>query len=81
MVSADIPVLGIRLNEYRNASASREDLNMPNLTEADGSIIGPDENLEFDAALTWEEGIKWIRSHTKLPIWLKGSESTQFCSI
>lgn len=38
------------------------------LTESDFAA------LDYDADFEWEESIQWLRAHTKMQIWLKGSK-------
>ncbi|KAG9838018.1 FMN-dependent dehydrogenase, partial [Aureobasidium melanogenum] len=69
-LSVDVPVLGQRLNEHKNKFELPEGLRWPNLT-----AIG--EGLEYDATIEWHTAIPWIRSQTKLEIWLKGVASPE----
>ncbi|CAD0081754.1 unnamed protein product [Aureobasidium vineae] len=69
-LSVDVPVLGQRLNEHKNKFELPEELRWPNLT-----AIG--EGLEYDATIEWHTAIPWMRSQTKLEIWLKGIASPE----
>ncbi|BCR84616.1 alpha-hydroxy acid oxidase [Aspergillus chevalieri] len=68
-LSVDVPVLGKRLNEYRNEYQLPEDMSWPNIL-SNGSDTS--SRTEYDPSLDWENTIPWLRKHTKLPIWLKG---------
>ncbi|THY94409.1 FMN-dependent dehydrogenase [Aureobasidium pullulans] len=69
-LSVDVPVLGQRLNEHKNKFELPEGLEWPNLT-----AVG--EGLEYDATIEWHTAIPWMRSQTKLEIWLKGVASPE----
>lgn len=45
------------------------------LTESDHAA------LDYDADFTWEDSIGWLREHTKMQIWLKGSKKHYEYSI
>ncbi|PYH96499.1 FMN-dependent dehydrogenase [Aspergillus ellipticus CBS 707.79] len=68
-LSVDVPVLGKRLNEYRNDYRLPEDIEYPNILSS-----GMDESnrTDYDPTLDWESAIPWLREHTKMQIWLKG---------
>ncbi|ETI29088.1 hypothetical protein G647_01541 [Cladophialophora carrionii CBS 160.54] len=71
--SVDVPVLGRRLNEFRNAFSLPPDLGFPNLLStghdefADGA-----SSQDYDASLEWAEIIPWLRRNTNMQSWLKG---------
>ncbi|KAI4844978.1 FMN-dependent dehydrogenase [Aureobasidium sp. EXF-8845] len=69
-LSVDVPVLGQRLNEHKNKFELPEGLQWPNLT-----AVG--DGLEYDATIEWHTAIPWMRSQTKLEIWLKGLASPE----
>ncbi|KAH0424600.1 fmn-dependent dehydrogenase family protein [Colletotrichum camelliae] len=78
-LSVDTPLLGRRLNEYRNNFTLPEGVEWPNLlsdgkSELSGAI--KDEQAvskhDFDPSLDWDSAIPWLKQHTKLQIWLKG---------
>ena len=75
MVSVDVAALGVRLNEYRNDFKLPAGINNVLLSDSSGALPDDPDQLAWDATLTWEESIRWLRSHTQLEIWLKGSES------
>ncbi|GKZ85136.1 hypothetical protein AnigIFM56816_010902 [Aspergillus niger] len=68
-LSVDVPVLGKRLNEYRNNYQLPEDMQWPNIL-SDGKDTS--DRTDYDASLDWDSAIPWLRKHTKLQIWLKG---------
>ncbi|KAJ4263503.1 hypothetical protein NW762_006322 [Fusarium torreyae] len=77
-LSVDVPMLGRRLNEYRNNFVLPDDMAWPNL-DSDGKseLSGSAEDLtqsrhDFDPSLDWDSAIPWLRSHTKLQLWIKG---------
>ncbi|KAK0664160.1 Oxidase FUB9 [Lasiodiplodia hormozganensis] len=74
-LSVDVPVLGRRLNEFRNKFVLPEDMAWPNILSTGRDELGgasKGSGNDFDPTLTWDEAIPWLREHTKLPIWLKG---------
>lgn len=73
-LSVDIPVLGLRLNEYRNSFTLPEGLSWPNFQQTSDPLTESDyADLDYDADFTWEDSLAWLREHTKMEIWLKGS--------
>ncbi|PWY96175.1 FMN-dependent dehydrogenase family protein [Aspergillus sclerotioniger CBS 115572] len=67
-LSVDVPVLGKRLNEYRNEYQMPEEMQYPNILSS-----GSDNSNRTDyGGLDWETAIPWLREHTKMQIWLKG---------
>ncbi|KAI7204637.1 hypothetical protein D0869_01090 [Hortaea werneckii] len=84
-LSVDVPLLGRRLNEFRNDFHLPDGMEWPNLL-SDGKaelMQSPDEHVqetssyEFDPSLDWDTAIPWLRSQTKLQIWLKGVLSSE----
>lgn len=73
IVSVDVAALGTRLNEYRNDFKLPEAIRVVHLSDQSGILPAPREQMEWDPTVSWEESIEWLRSHTKLEIWLKGS--------
>jgi (S)-2-hydroxy-acid oxidase len=78
-LSVDCPLLGRRLNEYRNNFTLPQGLEWPNLlsdgrSELSGVERSNDEanGNDFDPTLDWENTIPWLRANTKLQIWIKG---------
>ncbi|KAH8895673.1 (S)-2-hydroxy-acid oxidase [Thozetella sp. PMI_491] len=79
-LSVDTPLLGRRLNEYRNNFTLPEGLEWPNLLSDGKSELSGDEKADggktdrndFDPSLDWNYAIPWLRKHTKLQLWLKG---------
>ncbi|KAH3105518.1 hypothetical protein KXX00_004113 [Aspergillus fumigatus] len=65
----DVPVLGKRLNEYRNSYTLPEDMNWPNILSCGADTSN---RTDYDPSLDWETTIPWLRKHTSLQIWLKG---------
>ncbi|KGO40213.1 Aldolase-type TIM barrel [Penicillium expansum] len=73
-LSVDVPVLGKRINEYRNEYTIPDDMSWPNILShgADHS-----NRTEYDPSLDWEETIPWLKQNTSLKIWLKGVTSPE----
>ncbi|KAL4987455.1 FMN-dependent dehydrogenase [Aspergillus falconensis] len=68
-LSVDVPVLGMRLNEFRNSFLLPEDMEWPNIL-SNGSDLS--NKTDYDPSLDWEKTIPWLREHTSMQIWLKG---------
>ncbi|KAJ6108434.1 hypothetical protein N7523_009757 [Penicillium sp. IBT 18751x] len=68
-LSVDVPVLGKRLNEYRNEFRIPEDMEYPNILSCGTDVS---DRTDYDPSLDWESAIPWLRKHTSLKIWLKG---------
>ncbi|OGM42082.1 (S)-2-hydroxy-acid oxidase [Aspergillus bombycis] len=68
-LSVDVPLLGKRLNEYRNNYTLPEDMSWPNILSHG---LDTSNRTDYDPSLDWETTIPWLRKHTKLQIWLKG---------
>ncbi|KAI9370257.1 FMN-dependent dehydrogenase [Aspergillus egyptiacus] len=71
-LSVDVPVLGMRLNEYRNRFVLPGDMEWPNIL-SNGSDTS--NKTDYDPSLDWESTIPWLRAHTNMQIWLKGIAS------
>ncbi|KAI4595526.1 hypothetical protein KJ359_006872 [Pestalotiopsis sp. 9143b] len=77
-LSVDTPLLGRRLNEYRNNFSLPEDMEWPNLQSSGRDELSGKENTDaasrhdFDPSLDWNTAIPWLRQNTKLQLWLKG---------
>lgn len=55
-----------------------EDLGFPNLVSSGHDEFETGEGpTAFDDTLEWDEIIPWLRSHTKIEIWLKGITSPE----
>ncbi|KAI9929546.1 hypothetical protein ASPWEDRAFT_111800 [Aspergillus wentii DTO 134E9] len=75
-LSVDVPVLGKRLNEYRNSFDLPEDMWLPNIL-CKLADEGDSERIAYDPTLDWESAIPWLRAHTTMKIWLKGVSSPE----
>ncbi|KAI1617297.1 FMN-dependent dehydrogenase [Exophiala viscosa] len=72
-LSVDVPVLGRRLNEFRNEFALPEGLDFPNILSGGLKEFAEGENShDYDASLEWADIIPWLRRNTNMQIWLKG---------
>ncbi|CAH0054564.1 unnamed protein product [Clonostachys solani] len=67
VLTVDAPVLGRRLGELRNKVTLPDSMCLPNLGGL-RTIVNPGR----DASNSWASVVPWVRSHTKLDIWLKG---------
>ena len=87
-LSVDTPLLGRRLNEYRNNFVLPDDMEWPNLlSDGKSELSGQDKDRDspskhdFDPSLDWDTAIPWLREHTKLELWLKGVYAAEDVSL
>lgn len=75
-LTADSPVLGVRYNEWRNDFRTPEGLGFPVLERTSEQIRATTHDSGFmsfnDDAHDWAREIPWLRSVTKMQIWIKG---------
>ncbi|KAI8304639.1 Oxidase FUB9 [Colletotrichum sp. SAR11_59] len=75
-LTADSPVLGVRYNEPRNQFRVPEGLSLPMLERTSEMIRATTHEAGFDVinsnSHSWAKEIPWLRSVTKLQIWIKG---------
>ncbi|KAM0815095.1 putative FMN hydroxy acid dehydrogenase domain-containing protein, partial [Seiridium cardinale] len=78
-ISVDTPLLGRRLNEYRNNFTLPDELEWPNLLSNGKSELSGAQRVseeankhDFDPSLDWDSAIPWLRANTKMQIWIKG---------
>ncbi|KAH6887720.1 (S)-2-hydroxy-acid oxidase [Thelonectria olida] len=75
-LTADSPVLGVRYNESRNDFRTPEGLALPMLEKTSEAIRAQTHDGGFTSfnsdSHSWEREIPWLRSVTKLQIWIKG---------
>ena len=75
-LTADSPVLGVRYNEWRNDFRTPDGLAFPILgldSEKIRTRTHDDSFMAFnDDAHNWARDIPWLRSVTKMEIWIKG---------
>ncbi|KAI0149445.1 (S)-2-hydroxy-acid oxidase [Pestalotiopsis sp. NC0098] len=75
-LTADSPVLGVRFNEWRNDFRTPAGLSFPMLektTEMIQAQTHDDGFVTFNSdAHSWALDIPWLRSKTKMEIWIKG---------
>ncbi|KAF5005319.1 hypothetical protein FDECE_8215 [Fusarium decemcellulare] len=83
MMTVDAPLLGRRLNEYRNSFGIPKGMGYPNiLPDADFSnLVDQAADLSYEDAINWEQTIGWVRSVTELDIWLKGVYTAEDVSL
>ncbi|KAI1250249.1 hypothetical protein MGN70_007301 [Eutypa lata] len=74
IVTVDAPILGRRLNEFRNAFEPPEGTRFPNLSSDDSFsfVNAAEEGMINDCTATWESVVSWFRQRTKLALWMKG---------
>ncbi|CAM1506194.1 Fc.00g058350.m01.CDS01 [Cosmosporella sp. VM-42] len=87
-LSVDTPLLGRRLNEYRNNFVLPDDMEWPNLlSDGKSELSGQDKDRDshskhdFDPSLDWDTAIPWLREHTNLQLWLKGVYAAEDVSL
>ncbi|KAH8793540.1 FMN-dependent dehydrogenase [Hyaloscypha sp. PMI_1271] len=73
LLTVDGLVLGKRINEHRNSFNIPEGITFPNIeSKTNAASVGAsDDGLNYDTTPDWETVIPWLRSNTKLPIWVK----------
>jgi len=75
-LTADSPVLGVRYNEWRNDFRIPEGLGLPILERGSDIIRSTTHDSGFtsfnDDAHNWTCDVPWLRSVTKMQIWIKG---------
>ena len=75
-LTGDSPVLGVRYSELRNDFRTPEHLALPMLEQTWGKDLAQTHEAGFAAfnedAHSWAREIPWLRSVTKLQIWVKG---------
>ncbi|KAK2606468.1 hypothetical protein QQS21_003161 [Conoideocrella luteorostrata] len=77
-LTVDGVLLGRRINEYRNNFKLPEDMTWPNLlSTGKDELSGAEEysgtrKTDYDPSICWDTTIPWLRSQTKMELWLKG---------
>ncbi|KAK5704672.1 hypothetical protein LTR17_021674 [Elasticomyces elasticus] len=75
-LTADSPVLGVRYNEWRNDFRTPKGLNFPIIEWDTDDIQNRTHDDGFQAfnddGHNWARDIPWLRSVTKMEIWIKG---------
>lgn len=76
-LTADSPVLGVRHNESRNSFSTPEGLSWPMLERTSEAIQSQTHHRDGFTAFnsdshSWSREIPWLRSVTKMQIWIKG---------
>ena len=76
LLTADSPVLGVRFSERRNDFRTPDGIEYPILAKATKEIraVGHESTFQGinDESHSWERDIPWLRSLTKMEIWIKG---------
>ncbi|KAJ0328721.1 hypothetical protein COL922a_013122 [Colletotrichum nupharicola] len=80
MMTVDAPMLGRRLNEYRNAFGLPKGMGDPNVAPGMDmrNLVDQGLDLTYEDGMNWEQALGWIRENTKLDVWLKGG-NTAIC--
>lgn len=75
-LTADSPVLGVRYNEWRNDFRTPDGLGFPVIGWTTERIRAQTHDSGFtsfnDDSHNWARDIPWLRSRTKMQIWIKG---------
>ncbi len=75
-LTADSPVLGVRYNEWRNDFRTPDGLEFPMLEKTSEMIMAETHDDGFlslnSDSHSWAVDIPWLRSKTKMEIWIKG---------
>lgn len=75
-LTADSPVLGVRYNEWRNDFRTPEGLGFPMQEKTTEQVRAQTHDSGFTAfnsdSHSWAREIPWLRSVTKMEIWIKG---------
>ena len=75
-LTADSPVLGVRFNEWRNDFRTPEGFDFPMIDLTSEKIRTTTHDSTFlafnDDSHSWHRDIPWLRSVTKMEIWIKG---------
>ncbi|CAJ0552399.1 Ff.00g063780.m01.CDS01 [Fusarium sp. VM40] len=75
-LTADSPVLGVRYNELRNDFRTPEGLALPMLERTSEAVRAQTHDDGFTSfnsdSHSWANEIPWLRSVTKMQIWIKG---------
>lgn len=75
-LTADSPVLGVRYNEWRNDFRTPEGLGFPVMGRTSEDIRKQTHDSGFmnlnSSGHSWAKEIPWLRSATKMEIWIKG---------
>ncbi|KAJ1823355.1 hypothetical protein LPJ60_001601, partial [Coemansia sp. RSA 2675] len=73
VLTVDAPVLGRRLIDARNKFNPPDDLVLENFAQdKESKTFGALFGANGDQSLSWENGVAWLQSITKLPIIVKG---------
>ncbi|KAK6084438.1 (S)-2-hydroxy-acid oxidase [Seiridium cupressi] len=76
LLTADSPVLGVRYREVRNDFRTPEGLELPMLERTSEMIRSQTHDNGFTSfnsdSHSWTKEIPWLRSVTKMQIWIKG---------
>jgi len=88
VLTVDTPLLGRRFRDVRNRFVLPEGISMKNFAAAatEAARWGKHSSFSayvhdlFDATLSWE-AVEWLRSQTKLPIFLKGIMTEEDASL
>ncbi|KIM94774.1 hypothetical protein OIDMADRAFT_172497 [Oidiodendron maius Zn] len=76
LLTGDSPALGVRYNEWRNDFRTPPGLGFPMMEKSSQQILAQTHDAGFLSMNSdyhsWADDIPWIRSKTKMEIWIKG---------
>ncbi|KAI1609300.1 FMN-dependent dehydrogenase family protein [Exophiala viscosa] len=73
LLTVDAPILGRRLNEYRNSFAMPKGTAYPNIAPGvDMSNLEDASTYAYEDGVNWDEAISYVKSNCNLQIWVKG---------
>ncbi|OAP65126.1 hypothetical protein AYL99_01098 [Fonsecaea erecta] len=74
LLTVDAPMLGRRLNEFRNSFAMPKGTTYPNIAPGldMSNLEGGDNELAYENGVDWDEAISFVKNHTTLELWIKG---------
>jgi (S)-2-hydroxy-acid oxidase len=80
-LTADSPVMGVRYNEWRNDFRTPVGLEFPMLERTSEMITAQTHDAGFlgfnSNSHSWASEIPWLRSKTRMEIWIKGILTTE----
>ncbi|KAF2454473.1 FMN-dependent dehydrogenase family protein [Lineolata rhizophorae] len=76
-MTTDAPILGRRLNEFRNCFSPPKGTGFPNVFPGieNVNLEESGDAMAYEDSVEWEEAVTFMRSKTNLPIWAKGVQT------
>ncbi|KIY02029.1 uncharacterized protein Z520_02167 [Fonsecaea multimorphosa CBS 102226] len=83
LLTVDAPMLGRRLNEFRNSFSMPKGTTYPNIAPGldMSNLEGGDNELAYENGVDWDEAISFVKGHTNLELWIKGRKLTLFILV